>query len=120
MEAIDDNRPTWWKLRSPYDVCALSHASMVVVVGLFVERPPCHQHNVWWRITSTPSPSPPYRAAARPPLSLVCGLALFLLDFYSGGLVIHMCRCLISQCLLLGQMGVIALHFQLNPALIEI
>ena len=53
-------------------------------------------------------------------LSLVCGLALFLLDFYSGGLVIHMCRCLISQCLLLGQMGVIALHFQLNPALIEI
>ena len=53
-------------------------------------------------------------------LSLVCGLALFLLDFFSGGLFIHMWRCLISRCLLLDQKGVIALHFQLKPALIEI
>ena len=57
---------------------------------------------------------------SRAHLSLVCGLALFLLDFFSGGLFIHMWRCLISRCLLLGQKGVIALHFHLNPALIEI
>ena len=53
-------------------------------------------------------------------LSLVCGMALFLLDFFSGGLLIHIWRCLISQCSLLDQKGVIALHFQLKPALIEI
>ena len=53
-------------------------------------------------------------------LSLVCGSALFLLNFCSGGRLIHVWRCLISRCLLLGQKGVIALHFQLNPALIEI
>ena len=45
--------------------------------------------------------------------------ASFLLDFFSGGLFVHVWRYLISQCLLLGTKGVIALHFQLNPALIE-
>ena len=59
-------------------------------------------------------------AVLRAHLSLVCGLALFLLDFFSGGLFIHMWRCLISRCLLLDQNGVIALLFQLKPALIEI
>ena len=44
-------------------------------------------------------------------LSLVCGLALFLLDFFFGGLFIYVWRCLISRCLLLGQKGMIALHF---------
>ena len=53
-------------------------------------------------------------------LSLVHGLALFLLDFFSGGLFIHMWQCLISRCSLLDQKGVIALHFKLKPALIEI
>ena len=53
-------------------------------------------------------------------LSLVCGLALFLLDFFAGGLLVPVWRRLIGQCLLLGTKGVIALHFQLKPALIEI
>ena len=44
-------------------------------------------------------------------LSLVCGLALFLLDFFSGDLFIHVWRCLISRCLLLGQKGHLALLF---------
>ena len=51
---------------------------------------------------------------------MVYGWASFLLDFFSGGLLIHVWRYLISRCLLLGQMGMIALHFQLKPALIEI
>src|SRR6185312_9717921 len=59
-------------------------------------------------------------AAFEAHLSLRRGLALFLLDFFSGGLFIHMWRCLISRCLLLGQKGMIALNFQLKPALIEI
>ena len=53
-------------------------------------------------------------------LSLVCGLALFLLDFFSGGLFIHVWQRLIGRCLFFGTKGVIALHFQLNPALIGI
>ena len=59
-------------------------------------------------------------AAFEAHLSLGRGLALFLLDFFSGGLFIHMWRCLISRCLLLGQKDMVALHFQLKPALIEI
>ena len=51
---------------------------------------------------------------------MVYGLASFLLDFLSGGLLVHVWRRLIDRCLLLGTKGVIALHFQLNPALIEI
>ena len=51
---------------------------------------------------------------------MVYGWASFLLDFFSGGLLVHMWRHLIGQCLLQGTKGVIVLHFQLNPALIEI
>ena len=52
--------------------------------------------------------------------SMLYGWALFLLDFFSGGLLVHTWRHLIGRCLLLGTKGVIVLHFQLNPALIEI
>ena len=51
---------------------------------------------------------------------MVYGLASFLLDFLSGGLLVHVWQRLINRCLLLGTKGVIALRFQLNPALIEI
>ena len=53
-------------------------------------------------------------------LLMVVVWALVLLNFFSGGLLIHVWRYLISRCLLLGQKGTIALHFQLKPALIEI
>ena len=46
---------------------------------------------------------------------MVYGLASSLLDFFSGGLLVHVWRHLIGRCLLLGTKGVIALHFQLNP-----
>ena len=59
-------------------------------------------------------------AVLRAHLSMVYVWASFLLDFFSGGLLVHVWRYLSSQCLLLGTKGVIALHFQLNPALIEI
>ena len=52
--------------------------------------------------------------------SMVYGWASFLLDFFSGGLLVHTWCHLIGRCLLLGTKGVIVLHFQLNPALIEI
>ena len=51
---------------------------------------------------------------------MVYGWASFLLDFFSGGLLVHTWRHLIGRCLLLGAKGVIVLHFQLNPVLIEI
>ena len=51
---------------------------------------------------------------------MVYGWASFLMDFFSGGLLDHVWRHLIGRCLLLGTKGVIALHFQLNSALIEI
>ena len=53
-------------------------------------------------------------------LLMVVVWALALLNFFSGGLLIHVWRCLISRCLLLSQKGMIVLHFQLKPALIEI
>ena len=53
-------------------------------------------------------------------LLMVVVWAFVLLTFFSGGLLIHVWRCLISRCLLLGQKGMIALHFHLKPALIEI
>ena len=59
-------------------------------------------------------------AVLRAHLSIVYGWASFLLDFFSGGLLILVWRRLIGRCLLLGTKSVIALHFQLNPALIEI
>ena len=51
---------------------------------------------------------------------MVYGWASFLLDFFSGGLLVHVWRHLIGRCLLLGTKGVIALHFQLNLVHIEI
>ena len=59
-------------------------------------------------------------AVLRAHWSMVYGLASSLLDFFSSGLLVHVWRRLIGRCLLLGTKGVIALHFQLNPALIEI
>ena len=59
-------------------------------------------------------------AVLRAHWSMVYGLASSLLDFFSGGLLVNMWRHLIGRCLLLGTKGVIVLHFQLNPALIEI
>ena len=53
-------------------------------------------------------------------LLIVVVWALVLLNFFSGGLLIHVWRCLIGRCFLLGQKDMIALHFQLNLALIEI
>ena len=58
-------------------------------------------------------------AASGAHLLIVVVWALVLLNFFSGGLLIHVWRCLIGRCLLLGQKDMIALHFQLNPALIE-
>ena len=51
---------------------------------------------------------------------MVYGLASSLLDFFSGGILVHMWRHPIGRYLLLDAKGVIVLHFQLNPALIEI
>ena len=59
-------------------------------------------------------------AVLRAHWSMVYGLASSLLDFFSGGLLVHVWRHLIGRCLLLGTKGVISLHFQLNHALIEI
>ena len=53
-------------------------------------------------------------------LLIVVVWALVQLVFFSGGFLIHVWRCLISRCLLLGQKGMIVLHFQLKHALIEI
>ena len=59
-------------------------------------------------------------AVLRAHWSMVYDSASFLLDFFSGGLLVHVWRRLIDRYLLLGTKGVIALHFQPNPALIEI
>ena len=59
-------------------------------------------------------------AVLRAHWSMVYGWASFLLDFFSGGFLVHAWRHLIGRCLLLGTKGVIVLHFQLNPTFIEI
>ena len=94
-----------WEVATSLNEGGGAHAQVGRPAGLPVD-PPTFSFFIW--------------VASGVHLLIVVVWALVLLNFFSGGLLINVWRYLIGRCLLLRQKGMIALHFQLKPALIEI